>query len=55
MQVGDVLVSQGKITDAYQKVSKGKTMTFVVQETNWTDEKSGEPVVTARFNLIHRA
>jgi acyl dehydratase len=55
VQVGDVLVSEGKITDAYQKESKGKTMTFVVQETNWTDEKTGEPVVTARFNLIHRA
>ena len=25
------------------------------QETNWTDDKTGEPVVTARFNLIHRS
>ena len=55
VQVGDVLVSQGKITDAYQKESKGRTMTFIVQETNWSDEKTGEPVVTSRFNLIHRA
>jgi hypothetical protein len=53
--VGDVLVSEGKITDAYQKESKGKTMTFIVSETNWTDEATGEPVVTARFNLIHRS
>ncbi|HEX3795292.1 MAG TPA: MaoC family dehydratase N-terminal domain-containing protein [Acidimicrobiales bacterium] len=53
--VGDVLVSEGKITDAYQKESKGKTMTFVVSETNWSDEKTGDPVVTARFNLIHRS
>ncbi len=53
--VGDVLVSEGKITDAYQKDSKGKTMTFIVSETNWTDDKTGEPVVTARFNLIHRS
>jgi acyl dehydratase len=53
--VGDVLVSEGKITDAYQKESKGKTMTFIVSETNWSDDKTGEPVVTARFNLIHRA
>ncbi len=30
-------------------------MTFIVQETNWTDDKTGEPVVTTRFNLIHRA
>ena len=55
VQVGDVLVSEGKITDAYQKESKGRTMTFIVQETNWSDEKSGELVVTTRFNLIHRA
>ncbi len=53
--VGDVLVSEGKVVDAYQKESKGKTMTFVVTETNWTDQKTGEPVVTARFNLIHRS
>jgi hypothetical protein len=53
--VGDVLVSQGKVTDAYQKESKGKTMTFIVTETVWSDEKTGDPVVTATFNLIHRA
>ena len=53
--VGDVLVSDGKIVDAYQKESKGRTMTFIIQETNWSDEKTGEPVVTTRFNLIHRA
>jgi acyl dehydratase len=55
VQVGDELVSDGKIVDAYQKESKGRTMTFIVQETNWTDDKTGEPVVTTRFNLIHRA
>jgi len=55
VQVGDVLVSEGKIVDAYQKESKGRTMTFVVSETNWSDEKTGEAVVTTRFNLIHRA
>ena len=55
IEVGDVLVSEGKITDAYQKESKGKTMTFIVSETNWSDVKTGEPVVTARFNLIHRS
>ena len=53
--VGDVLVGEGKVVDAYQKESKGKTMTFVVTETNWTDQKTGEPVVTTRFNVIHRA
>jgi len=30
-------------------------MTFVVVETNWTDERTGDPVVTTRFNVIHRA
>jgi acyl dehydratase len=53
--VGDVLVSEGKVVDAYQKESKGRTMTFFVSETTWNDDKSGEPVVTAIFNLIHRA
>jgi hypothetical protein len=55
IEVGDVLVGEGKISDAYQKESKGKTMTFFVSETKWSDEKTGEPVVTAIFNLIHRA
>ena len=55
VEVGDVLVSDGKITDAYQKESKGRIMSFIVQETNWCDDKTGEPVVTTRFNLIHRA
>jgi hypothetical protein len=55
VQVGDVLSSAGKITDAYQKESKGRTMTFICSETNWTDDATGEPVVTARFNLIHRS
>jgi acyl dehydratase len=51
---GDVLVSSGKIGDIYERESKGKTMTFIVMETEWRDEKSGEPVVTEKFNLIHR-
>jgi hypothetical protein len=54
VQVGDVLVSEGRITDAYQKESKGKMMTFIVSETNWSDDETGEPVVTTRFNMIHR-
>ena len=52
--VGDVLTGEGKVVDAYAKESKGKTMTFVVTETVWRD-KAGEPVVTTRFNVIHRA
>jgi acyl dehydratase len=53
--VGDVLVGEGKVVDAYSKDSKGKTMTFVVTETVWKDDATGEPVVTTRFNLIHRS
>jgi acyl dehydratase len=52
--VGDVLVGEGTVVDAYTKESKGKTMTFIVTETVWTDDATGEPVVTSRFNLIHR-
>jgi acyl dehydratase len=52
---GDVLSSTGKISDIYEKEgSGGKTMTFVVTETVWSDE-SGEPVLTTRMSLIHRA
>jgi hypothetical protein len=29
-------------------------MTFVVSETVWSDQATGDPVVTERFNLIHR-
>jgi acyl dehydratase len=53
--VGDVLAGEGTVVDAYTKDSKGKTMTFIVTETVWKDEKTGEPVVTSRFNVIHRA
>jgi acyl dehydratase len=53
--VGDVLVSEGRITDVYEKESKGKTMTFLVSETRYTDERTGEPVLTSRMNLIHRS
>ena len=34
---------------------KTGTMTFIVTETIWRDEKTDEPVVTERFNLIHRS
>jgi acyl dehydratase len=53
--VGDLLEGDGKIADAYQKESGGRTMTFIVSETVWTDEKTGDPVVTVRSNIIHRA
>jgi len=52
---GDVVRSDGRVVDLYEKESKGKTMTFLVIETVYSDEKTGEPIVTARFNLIHRS
>jgi acyl dehydratase len=52
---GDVLVGRGTVVDAYRKESKGRTMTFVVVETAWTDRTSGEPVCTSRMNIIHRS
>ena len=51
---GDVLEGEGKVVDAYQKESKGKMMTFVVVETVWTDQATGDPVCTSRMNIIHR-
>jgi uncharacterized OB-fold protein len=53
--VGDVLYGEGRVTEAYEKESRGKVMTFLVTETVWKDQKTGEPVVTAVFNLIHRS
>jgi acyl dehydratase len=52
--VGDVLHGEGKVVDFYTKESKGRTMTFVVVEDVYRDE-AGEPVLTSRMNLIHRA
>ncbi len=51
---GDVLEGNGTVVDAYEKESKGKTMTFVVVETAWTDQATGELVATSRMNIIHR-
>ncbi len=51
---GDVLDGLQKITDIYEKVTDAARMTFVVMETAWTDAKTGEPMVTERFNLIAR-
>jgi len=51
---GDVLEGTGMVVDAYQKESKGKTMTFVVVETAWSEQATGAPVCTSRMNIIHR-
>jgi acyl dehydratase len=53
--VGDVLRGEGRIADLYEKESKGRTMTFLVVETSWIDEASGEVAVTEWLNLIHRS
>jgi acyl dehydratase len=53
--VGDVLEGEGKVTDVYEKESKGKTMTFLVTENVFKDAKTGDPVLTTRMNLIHRS
>jgi acyl dehydratase len=50
---GDVLQWEGRITDIYTKESRGKTMTFIMMETVFSNQ-AGEPVVTEIFNLIHR-
>lgn len=52
---GDELHSEGRVVDCYSKESSsGKTMTFLVTEDTYRDA-SGEPVLTTRMNLIHRA
>lgn len=51
--VGDLLEGEGRVVDVYQKEARGRTMTFIVTETQWRD-RSGDPVVTTTFNLIHR-
>jgi acyl dehydratase len=51
---GDVLTCEGKVVDLYERESKGKTMTFLVTENVYRNQKTGEPVLTTRMNLIHR-
>lgn len=51
--VGDRLTASGEILDVYTKEGSA-TMTFLVTETEWTDE-AGEPVLTERMTLLHRA
>ncbi|MBA3655499.1 MAG: MaoC family dehydratase N-terminal domain-containing protein [Actinobacteria bacterium] len=55
VQVGDVLLGEGRVADVYEKESKGKVMTFLVSENEYKNEASGEVVLKTRMNLIHRA
>jgi acyl dehydratase len=52
--VGDTLHHEGEVVDLYTKESGERTMTFLVIENRFTDD-DGQPVVTERFNLIHRS
>ncbi len=52
--VGDTLHHEGEVVDLYTKESGDRTMTFLVIENRFTDD-DGTPVVTERFNLIHRS
>ncbi|HEY3723424.1 MAG TPA: MaoC family dehydratase N-terminal domain-containing protein [Acidimicrobiia bacterium] len=54
VEVGDVLVGEGRIKDLYEKETDSAHMTFVVMQTQWKDADSGAPVVTEQFNLIAR-
>jgi acyl dehydratase len=51
--VGDRIESEGKVVDLYEKPAGDKTMTFLVTENEYRNQK-GELVLTARMNLIHR-
>jgi acyl dehydratase len=50
---GDVLTMTGKISDIYTKESNGKTMTFVVSEQDYTNQR-GEHVLTQVSTILHR-
>jgi acyl dehydratase len=54
IEVGDVLVGEGRIKDLYEKDTDSAHMTFVVMETQWKDAATDAPVVTEQFNLIAR-
>ena len=55
VMVGDELKGEDVLSDVYERETDTALMTFMVTETVWTDVRTGEPVVTARFNLVHRA
>ncbi len=52
--VGDVLSGESYIRDVYEKVSGDYTMTFIITETLWTNEKRHEPAVAVRSNTLVR-
>jgi acyl dehydratase len=52
--VGDVVTSDGSVVDLYEKAAGERTMTFLVTENQYRNQR-GELVLTARMNLIHRS
>ncbi len=52
--VGDTLLSTTTIVDMYEKESKGRRMKFLITETEFTDDQSGELALTCRMNLVCR-
>ena len=52
--VGEKLRLEGVVKDIYQKATGDRTMTFMIIEDTFSDD-SGEPVVTAVMNLLHRS
>ena len=52
--VGDVLTMTGKVKDIYTKTSGEKTMTFVVSEQDYHNQR-GEHVLTQVTTILHRA
>jgi acyl dehydratase len=51
---GDVLTMTGRIKDIYTKVSGEKTMTFVISEQDYHNQR-GEHVLTQVTTILHRA
>ena len=52
-KVGDVLEGTSEIVDVYEKEkSSGGKLEFYVQETTWTDQATGDPVVKNIFTLV---
>jgi acyl dehydratase len=54
MVAGDVLTYRGVVKDVYQKATGDRTMTFLVTEDTYVDDK-GEKVLTSTMNLLHRS
>ncbi len=53
MVAGQVLRVQNRIADIFEKKgSRGGTMIFVVIESDYQDELSGEKVLTARYTIV---